>query len=187
MVGARFAADTAAELAALAAALTADVVLLVEDPDDPGPGEALRAGLAAVPETTVVVARLGAPGAARVGAALAVVDGGAAGRAVLRMAAHLALRTPGDLAVEPLDGRRGARRVSAAVDALATRGVPARAAEPGETGVALTAVLPEGTDAPVDLGPAALLLRVRPSAADADEDLGQAIARISPGTPADAP
>ncbi len=184
-VVARFAAEPGAELAALAGTLAADVVLVVEDPDDPAPAAALVAALAGVPEATVALARLGDPDVPRAGAAVALVDGGEGGRAVLRLAAHLALRTSGELAVEPLDGRRGARRATAAVDGLAARGVTARVAAPADLAAAPVAVLPLGVDPPVDLD-AAAVLRVRPSAADTDDDLGQAIARITPTTPADA-
>jgi Kef-type K+ transport system membrane component KefB len=183
-VVARFAADPGRELAGLVGVLAADVVLLAEDPEDPAASAAVVAALAAVPETAVVVARWGEGAPDRPGPAVALVDAGAGGRAVLRAAAHLALRSTGELAVEPLEGRRGAKRALAAVDALAARGVPVRAAAPGDAAAAGTAVLPVGAPVPPDLGPATLLLRIRPSGADTDDDLGQAVARITPATPA---
>jgi Kef-type K+ transport system membrane component KefB len=177
-VVARFAADPDAALAALAASLDADVVLLVEDPDDPARAAAQVAALAAVPEATVVTARL-ADGPARAGAAVAVIDGAAGGRAALRMAAHLALRSADEVVVETPEGRRGSRRTTAAADALTRRGVAARPSAPGDLPAAAVAVLPDAAEVPVDLPAATLLLRVRPAAVDVDDDLGQAIARIS--------
>lgn len=161
-VVARFAADPAA----LAATLRADLVLLTGD------AAGHLAALAAVPETTVVVARLG-DDRTRVGAALAVVDGSAGGRAVLRVAAHLALRTTGEVAV---DGRRGLRRM---IEALGRRGVVARAAGSTDVADAAVVVITDSAEPPVDLGEHTPLLWVRPSGADVDDDLDQALARIT--------
>jgi hypothetical protein len=186
-VVARFAADPGAELAALALATGADVVLVAEDPDAAhtdaahtgtaapdaggvGPLDAVVAALAAVPETVVVRALLG--GQRRGGPVLAVPDGDAGGRAALRVAAHLALRG-GRVAVAG-----GGRRAGAAVDALLRRGVPAAAA--AEQDRPDVVVLPEGGTGPVPAG--ALVLRVRPSAADRDDELDQVLARISPAS-----
>ncbi|WP_214407557.1 cation:proton antiporter domain-containing protein, partial [Pseudonocardia lacus] len=107
-VVARFSADPATDLAALAGRLDADVVLLVEedvaadaadDPDAPTTSDTatrLRA-LDAVPEVTVVIADAGAAaGGTGVGV---LVDGGAGGRAAVRVGAQLALRSGVGLAV----------------------------------------------------------------------------------------
>jgi Kef-type K+ transport system membrane component KefB len=161
-VVARFAADPAG----LAATLRADLVLLTGDAADH------VAALAAVPETTVVVARLG-DDRPRVGAALALVDGSAGGRAVLRVAAHLALRTTGEVAV---DGRRGSRRM---IEALGRRGVVARAAGSTDVADAAVVVLTDSAEPPVDLGEHTPVLWVRPSGADVDDDLDQALGRIA--------
>ncbi|WP_300008911.1 cation:proton antiporter [Pseudonocardia sp.] len=181
-VVARFAAEPGAALSALAISVAADVVLLAEDSDDPARAAAQVAALAAVPEATVVAARIpGGPGAA--GAALALIDGAAAGRAVLRMAAHLALRSAQEVAVEALDGRRGSRRSTAAAAALVRRGVAARPSTPEDLPGAAVAVLPDSAQAPTGLPEPTLLLRVRPAAVDVDDDLGQALARITVGQP----
>lgn len=161
-VVARFDSDPAA----LATTLEADLVLLT--------GDAHLPALAAVPETTVVVARLaGSPG---VGAALALVDGAAGGRAVLRVAAHVALRTTGEVVV---DARRGGRRM---VEALGRRKIVARPAGPADLTEAAVVVLPDSAEPPVDLGEHTLVLRVRPSGADVDDDLDQALGRVTVGS-----
>jgi Kef-type K+ transport system membrane component KefB len=158
-VVARFDSDPAA----LAATLDADLVLLTTAVHVPA--------LAAVPETTVVVARLGDE-RPRVGVALAVVDGAAGGRAVLRVATQIALRTAGEVAV---DGRRGTRRM---IEALTRRGVVARAAGPTDVAEAAAVVLVDSAEPPVDLGEHTPVLWVRPSGADVDDDLDQAVGRI---------
>ncbi|GAA3241377.1 hypothetical protein GCM10017691_44510 [Pseudonocardia petroleophila] len=173
-VVARFGLDPAA----LAGTLGADLVLLTGDADT------AVAALAAVPETTVVVARFGA-GEASTGTPLALVDGAAGGRAALRIAAHLALRGSDEVAVDSADGRGGSRRTGAAADALTRRGVTARPARAGEIAQAAVVVLPDSADPPVDLGEHAVVLRVRPSGADRDDDLDQSLSRITV-TPTDA-
>ncbi|MCO1654438.1 cation:proton antiporter [Pseudonocardia sp. S2-4] len=189
----RFAADPAADLAALAARLDADVVLLVEEPtaatdddeargaESAGSGNASRLqALDAVPEVTVVVADAGAePAGTRVGV---VVDGGAGGRAAVRVGAQLALHTGADLAVAPVDRRR-ARRSGAAVAALARRGIPAEGVDdPAGAGLL---VLPVDLAAPDATG-ASAVLRVRAAAADADDDVEQVVERIEVGAPSQA-
>ncbi|MBW0114377.1 cation:proton antiporter [Pseudonocardia sp. KRD-169] len=166
-VVARFGTDPAA----LAGTLDADLVLLTGDAD------VAVAALAAVPETTVVVARFGTGEAT--GTPLALVDGAAGGRAVLRVAAHLALRTSDEVAVDSADGRGGTRRTGAAADALTRRGITARPARAGEIADASVVVLPDSADLPVDLGERAVVLRVRASGADVDDDLDQSLARIT--------
>jgi hypothetical protein len=189
-VVARFSADPAADLAALAARLDADVVLLVEQvpaaaPDDPDAAVPSSAAvtaarleaLDAVPEVTVVLADAGAtPADTRVGV---LVDGGAGGRAAVRVGAQLALRTGADLAVAPADARR-ARRSGAAVAALSRRGITAEAVDPAVAGTAGLLVLPVDLPAPDDAAGAAVL-RVRATTADADEDVDQVVERIAVG------
>jgi hypothetical protein len=188
----RFAADPAADLAALAARLDADVVLLTEDAaapgtdQDAGPEPVVSASAArlqaldALPDVTVVVADAGAePAGTRVGV---VVDGGAGGRAALRVGAQLALHTGADLAVAPADRRR-ARRSGSAVAALARRGIPAEGVD--EAGGPGLLVLPVDLPAPGAAG-ATAVLRVRATAADADDDVEQVVERIEVGAPSEA-
>jgi hypothetical protein len=188
----RFAADPAADLAALAARLDADAVLLIEEPSGPvddGDGSPGPAGsgaaawlqaLDAVPDVTVVVADDGAePAGTRVAV---VVDGGAGGRAAVRMGAQLALHTGADLAVAPADRRR-ARRSGAAVAALTRRGIHAEGVDdPAGAGLL---VLPVDLPAPESAG-ASAVLRVRAAAADSDDDMEQVVDRIGTGAPSEA-
>ncbi|HZG89773.1 MAG TPA: cation:proton antiporter [Pseudonocardia sp.] len=194
-VVARFSADPAADLAALATRLGADVVLLAEEAPTadadapasdepptaagPGTGEHLLA-LEAVPEATVVIAGSDVvlPGT-RVGA---VVDGGAGGRAALRVAAQLALRTGGDVAVAPAEPRK-ARRSTAAVTALTRRGVPAEAVDLATAHRGGLLVVPVDLPPPAGTEPGAGagtpgVLRVRAAAADVDDDLDQVLDRL---------
>jgi Kef-type K+ transport system membrane component KefB len=214
----RFAADPAADLAALAARIDADVVLLTEDTEDTGdaagpdderaataaaataaaatadaatadaatadaaePATAARLqALDSVPDVTVVVADAGAePASTRV---VVVVDGGAGGRAAVRVGAQLALHAGADLAVAPADRRR-ARRSSAAVAALTRRGIPAAGVDELAGAGADLLVLPVDLAAPATAG---AVLRVRASAADADDDLEQVVDRITVGVPSGA-
>jgi len=188
-VVARFSADPAADLAALAARVDADVVLLAEDaPAAVEPGSELGApdaapvpsatgaqllALDAVPEVTVVVAGAGAErGGSRVGV---VVDGAAGGRAALRVGAQLALRSATGLAVAPAEAKRARRSSAPAADALVRRGVPAEAVDRATADGAGLLVLP--VDLPVPAAGGAVL-RVRPAAADVDDDLDQVVDRI---------
>lgn len=186
---ARFAGDPAADLAELAVRLGADVVLLIDtaerDPDAPA-GETSPAlagqllALNAVPDVTVVVAgaraRLAGQGAGRrIGV---VVDGGAGGRAAVRIGTQLALRAGGGVAVAPVDGRR-ARRATTATTALNRHGVPAEAVEATVVAQAGVLVLPLDVPVPDDVDAAAGVLRVRPTAADVDDEMEQVIERIA--------
>ncbi len=72
-------------------------------------------------------------------------------------------------------GGRGGRRVAAALAAMARHGLPATELA-GPVDVLL---LPDGAEHP-DVGPATALVRVRPAAADLDDDLDEALARVAP-------
>ncbi|MEJ3657677.1 cation:proton antiporter [Actinomycetes bacterium KLBMP 9759] len=190
-VVARFSGDVGTDLAALAESLSADIVLLPGDmPSEveqsrtagadgtvrtavAGRLEVLLAGLAAVQETTVVVAEFGEKGATSPATkdVAALVDGAAGGRAALRIGSHLSLRAGSGLAVAGT-GKRSA----AAVDALSRHGVDAAAGDAVDT---LTLVLPIDAETPSGMSTATTLLRVRPAAADVDDDLGQAVARVA--------
>jgi hypothetical protein len=72
-------------------------------------------------------------------------------------------------------GGRGGRRVAAALAAMARHGLP-----PMELGGPVDVLLlPDGAEHP-DVGPATALVRVRPAAADLDDDLDEALARVAP-------
>jgi hypothetical protein len=199
----RFSADPAADLAALALRVGADVVLLAEEaPADAGAPPLSELGvpaaapspsatgarllaLDALPEVTVVVAGPGAErGGPRVGV---VVDGAAGGRAALRVGAQLALRSAGAVAVAPADAKRARRSSVPAAEALVRRGVPAEAVDPATAHGAGLLVLPVDLPVPGPDHTAAGVLRVRPTAADADDALDQVVDRIvvRPAEPAD--
>lgn len=185
----RFSADPAADVGALAANLDVDVVL-VEQPDPadlaaadgarPGTATAAQAALPEVGAAALVTARLAVapegPGPARVGV---LVDGGAGGRAALRLGGQMALHQGKPLLVGGLDERRSGRRVASAVAALARLGIPAAELD-GSTRAGLLLV-PDGAEMPpTDLGGAAsTVLTVRPAASDGDDDLQQALGRIT--------
>jgi Kef-type K+ transport system membrane component KefB len=189
----RFSADPVADLAAMAVRVEADLVLLAEEVPAPDPGDSQLGGgeiatgpatavsatgarllaLDAVPEVTVVIASPATDRAdPRIGV---VVDGAAGGRAAVRVGAQLALRSTGSVAVAPADARRARRGAGAAAEALTRRGVPAEAVEQATARGAGLLVLP--VDLPVPDG-AASVLRVRPGAADVDDDLEQVVDRI---------
>jgi hypothetical protein len=129
-----------------------------------------------VPDVTVVVADAAAtPAGTRVEV---VVDGGAGGRAAVRVGAQLALHTGADLAVAPVDQRR-TRRSAAAVAALSRRGVTVAAADPATVGAAGILVVP--VDLPAPDGGEAAVLRVRATTADADDEIEQVVERIAVG------
>jgi Kef-type K+ transport system membrane component KefB len=200
----RFSADPAADLAALALRVGADVVLLAEEapvaagaaplselgvpeaaaPPPSATGARLLA-LEALPEVTVVIAGPGAEGGGpRVGV---VVDGAAGGRAALRVGAQLALRSAVAVAVAPADAKRARRSSVPAVEALVRRGVPAEAVDPATARGAGLLVLPVDLPVPGPGDSATGVLRVRPTAADVDDALEQVVDRIvvRPAEPAD--
>jgi hypothetical protein len=169
----RFSPDPRADLAALARTLPADVVLVgVGEDDDPEPPDVGDAALV----TVGLPLRPVDPGpfdwaTARVGVLL---DRGPAGRTGLRLGALLA--APGrELAVGSLDDRRGGRRLGSVTAALQRHGVPAtELGSPADVDVLL---VPDGAAGNVD--PAATVLRVRPAATDLDDDLDEALARVT--------
>jgi Kef-type K+ transport system membrane component KefB len=187
---ARFATDPAADLAELAIRLRADVVLLTDstehDPDvlstdTAAPSSTLGSqllALGAAPDVTVVVAgvrarRPGQGAGRRIGV---IVDGGAGGRAAVRVGTQLALRAGGGVAVASADQRR-ARRGAAAASALSRHGVSAESVETAVVAQAGLLVLPLELPVPGEVD-AAGVLRVRPAAADIDDDMEQVIERI---------
>jgi Kef-type K+ transport system membrane component KefB len=195
----RFAADPVAELAALAETIEADVVLTGTDPagrldaDPAGPlgpdstGSPGGAGAPAVPAgVTVVRARLGTGGSTgrRV---IAVLDGGAGGRAALRIGAQLALARGGTLVVDHGPGRRAVRQADAAVESLRGRGLPAEAADHADhtdhtDHAADVLVAPHAAASTVEgagLAEHTTVCQVQPDEADRDDELDQAIARIT--------
>jgi Kef-type K+ transport system membrane component KefB len=195
-VVARFSADPTADLAALAASVQADVVLMSQPDEEPAPAEQPAKGsrsraatlappAAALPEVgeaalAVVRPRQQAavppPGPVRVAV---LTDGGAGGRSALRLGAHVALHRGVAVGIGGTDERRTGRRAAAAVQVLRRHGVDAHDL-PDEI-VADVLLLPEGARAP-RVGEGTTVAWVRPAAADADEDLGQVVARVALGT-----
>lgn len=169
-VVARFSASPDADLRGLADGVGADIVLLA------GTDLALDAldALDGAPEFTVVLADI--PDAAAPGPGVEVlVDASAAGRAAVRIGAHLALRANTGLTVAAT-GRRSA----AVIDALGRRGVTTQRSGGVDVGGALgVLVLAIDAELPAGLPDGTAVLRVRPAASDADDDLTQAVARIT--------
>lgn len=185
-VVARFSADPVGDLAALATTLAADVVLVPEPaaPEpapDGGGGVGVLAPPVALPEVgeaALVVVRLPPavavpPGPVQVAA---LTDGSAGGRTAVRLAAHLALRHGGALAVGGTEERRSGRRAAAAVAALRRHGVDAHDLPDGV--VFHTLLVPEGAEEP-RVGEGTAVVWVRPTQADADEEIDQVVARIT--------
>lgn len=163
---ARFSADPVADLAALAANVTADVVL-VPHLDADGPAEA---ALPATQAATRGVVRIGTGAGGRV---VVLTDGGAGGRAAVRLAAQVAIARGVPLVVGGTDDRRGTRRAAAAVEALRRHGVAVSTLEDDDLATGLL-VVPGDAAAP----DAAAVVRVWPGEIDTDEDLDQTVARI---------
>jgi hypothetical protein len=191
----RFAADPVAELAALAETIEADVVLTGTDPvgrldadraGSPGAesaGSPGSAGPQAMPaRVTVVRARLGTDGSTgqRV---IAVLDGGAGGRAAVRIGAQIALARGGALVIDHGPGRRAARQAASAVESLRGRGVPAETADQTDhADRADVLVTPHAAAPPVEgtgLAEHTTICQVWPDEADRDDELDQAVARIT--------
>lgn len=166
-VVARVAADPAAAIAVLVEGMGVDIVLAPE-------GDV--AALDPASDATLVLARLGDPGAARPPegpAVAALVDTGAGGRAALRIGAQLALRTDSTLAICPLEGKLGEERGEAAIEAFRQRRVPARLAEPVVVAAAAVLVVPGDAEPPPATSDATTVLRVRPAATDLDESVAE--------------
>ena len=185
-VVARFSADFPADLAALAATVDADVVL-VPEPVEPE-GESELAGAVATLAAPVTVLPQVAD------AALAVVrfptvppppepvqvavlaDASAGARAAVRLGAQLALHHGTPVALGGTEERRSGRRAAAAVQSLRRHGIDAYDLPDGVVFHAL--LLPDGAEEP-RVGAATTVLWVRPGAADVDDDLDQAVARVT--------
>jgi K+:H+ antiporter len=168
----RFSPDPQADLAALARTLPADVVVVGAVPDgeageDAGPPDVGDAALVTVPLPVPPVD----PATARVGV---LVDRGPAGRAALRLGTLLA--GPGRALAVGVDERRPGRRLGSVTAALQRHGVAAtELGSPPDVDVLL---VPDGAG-PVEAGPDAVVVRVRPAVTDADDDLDEALARVA--------
>ncbi|MGE0029426.1 cation:proton antiporter [Pseudonocardia sp.] len=164
-VVARFAADPRAELAAVGAAVGAEIVLVPEGEN----AEDTDAGLPDAPAAARGWVRLGG---APDGPVLVLTDGSAAGRAAVRLGAQAALARGETLLVGGTGDRRSGRRAAAAVEALRRHGVAAEQAD-GEVAAGLVVV------AGAAAAPAAgAVVRVWPSEIETDEDLDQTVQRI---------
>jgi len=177
-VVARFSASPTGDVAALAADVRADVVVVPEPPE----GVDLAADLPDVGEAALVVVRPAAATQAS-SAVHVLLDGSGAGRAAARLAGRLALHLGGPIAVGVSGDadRRTGKRAAAAVQALRRLGLEAtELGGPGGSAPGLL-VLPEGAAVP-PTAPSTTVVRVRPAPSDEDEDLQQALARIpAPG------
>ncbi|SHF92957.1 cation:proton antiporter [Geodermatophilus nigrescens] len=183
-VASRFSEDPWAEVTDLAGSSEADVVLVRSGW---GIAEgALADGQAGTPwpaslhgSVVTVSGELGEPGLAPRGAVAVVQDGGADGRAALRLAAHAALGRSAPLQLRAGEGRRGLRRGVA--DSLRKAGVTV---EPESTALPSLLVAPAdaGTVPPADdLTP---ILLVHAGTADADRDMDETLAGIAAGSAA---
>jgi Kef-type K+ transport system membrane component KefB len=167
---ARFSDAGPADLAALAADVHADVVVVPEPGEVPDLGEAALA----------VVRSAETPATSGTPLVQVLLDGDGGGRAALRLGGRLALHLGASVAVGGTDDRRSGRRVTSAVAALRKLGIDA--VEPADDRVPDVLVLPEGSPEP----PTAVtttVIRVRPAASDVDEDLQQVLARIPAAAP----
>ncbi|MDT7581716.1 MAG: hypothetical protein QOK35_2980, partial [Pseudonocardiales bacterium] len=191
----RFSPDPRADLAALAATLPADVVVVGAAPDQEVPDhetpdhgtseeEPPDVGDAALVTVGLPVHPIDSGpfdwAAPRVGV---LVDRGPAGRSGLRLGSLLAAPGRG-LAVGGVGDRLGGRRWGSVAAALQRHGVPVtELGAPADVDVLL---VPD--DAPAVADPTAVVLRVRPAATDVDDDLDEALARVAdPDRPAPDP
>jgi Kef-type K+ transport system membrane component KefB len=179
-IASRFSDDAWRDVAELAASSDADVVLVrsgwgvAEGATDLSPWPDELHG------TVVVVSgELGELGLAPAGPVTLLQDGGANGRAALRLAAQAALGRGSALQLRAGDGWRAERRAASVADSLRRTGVEVL---DGETDV-LPALLvapaeaaPDGTGD--DLTP---VLAVHAGTADSDRDMDETLAGISAG------
>lgn len=180
----RFTADPWADLASQAEIVDADVVLV-----SAAWAEARSAGPtteSAVARTLVTV-RLGAPDESiEKGRPVVVdVDPSADGRTALRLAAQVAIQRDADLWIVDVSRTgRGGRRIVGAVEQIRRAGVAARLVSREEAARADAAVLvmPAGVAAEESVVGLtfASVLTVRAGQADADLDLTEALATLSP-------
>jgi hypothetical protein len=171
-VVARFSTSPVGDVAALAADVRADVVVVPEPPED------IAAELPDVGDAALVVVRPAAA-APQSSAVHVLLDGSGAGRAAARLAGRLALHlgVPIAVGVSGDPDRRTGKRATTTVQALRRLGLDAtELGEPGGSEPGLL-VLPEGAAVPPTV-PSTTVVRVRPAASDEDEDLQQALARI---------
>lgn len=164
-VVARFSTEPPADAATLARTVGPDVVV-TRHGDEVAPGD--WALVAADPATALELAP-----------AAVLVDGTADGRTCLRLGAALAVGSDSTLLVGGTDGRRAARRASAAVAVLRRRGVRADVAEDGALRGSSVLLLPADGVAPAELGGRTAVVRVRAGTPDRDDDLDAVVARIA--------
>jgi Kef-type K+ transport system membrane component KefB len=185
-VHARFSANPDDDLAELASTLPADVVLVPEPVGrsraeahgaaTEAAGTALRAAVSThADEAALVTVRLAgsAPAPGEPLRIAVLTDGSAGGRAAVRLAGRIAVRHGVAVGVGGTRRRRSERRAEAAIHTLRRHRIDAH---PLPDHAAHVLVLPAEATAP-DTGGATAVLRVRPAARDADEDLDQVVAR----------
>ena len=105
-----------------------------------------------------------------------LADASAGARAAVRLGAQLALHHGTPVALGGTEERRSGRRAAAAVQSLRRHGIDAYDLPDGVVFHAL--LLPDGAEEP-RVGAATTVLWVRPGAADVDDDLDQAVARVT--------
>ncbi|MDQ3716578.1 MAG: cation:proton antiporter [Actinomycetota bacterium] len=179
-VSSRFGADSFADLATLVDQVSAALVVVPES----WAGLVGSSTLPGPRRPAMVVLRVPEPGADEVVASVPDVgvriNGDAAGRATLRVAAGAARARGGTLLVAAAEGWRAERRVASTVQALSRAGIPARPWE-GDNQVGLR-VVPSvsGEDGGSSATPQAW---VHPGSEDADRDLAETIATIAVPVP----
>jgi Kef-type K+ transport system membrane component KefB len=185
-VVARFSADFAADLAALAATVDADVLLVPEpvererEAEPAGAVATLAAPVAVLPQVAdaalAVVRFPTVPPPPEPVQVAVLTDASAGARAAVRLGAQLALHHGTPVALGGTEERRSGRRAAAAVQALRRHGIDAYDLPDGVVFHAL--LLPAGAEEP-RVGAATTVLWVRPGSADLDDDLDQAVARVT--------
>ncbi len=184
-VASRFSDDPWAEVADLARSSEADVVL-VRSGWGVAEGIPVTAGEAGTPwpsslqgSVVTVTGELGEVGLRPHGPVAVVQDGGADGRAALRLAAHASLGRSAPLQLRVGEGRRGLRRNVA--DSLRRAGVVVAA----ETQTLPSLVVaPAGVGSVADADDLTPILLVHAGRADSDRDMDETLAGIAarPGT-----
>jgi Kef-type K+ transport system membrane component KefB len=171
----RFSADPAADLAALADTVRADVVVAGGHPGDGSPR--YDAPLPRPGGAAGVRVRLGRGTPAGHGVA-AHVDGGEEGRTAIRLGAQVALARRAALTVRHPDVRRAARQAAGAVEALRRRGLDVEDPRQDGPGPADVLVTPASVGIVAAVSSATTVLCVQTDEADRDDELEQTIARI---------
>ncbi|MBA3252610.1 MAG: cation:proton antiporter [Geodermatophilaceae bacterium] len=169
----RFSSAPWEDLASQADVVDADVVLVPEGWSGPMPATLSR---------TLVTVRLGAPDDRSARPVVVTADGSPDGRTALRLALHVSIqRSAPVLVVDGSGGGRGGRRVSGAVEQLRKAGFDVRLVNRVEAAAADAAVIvvPRGDATAVAGLSFATVLTVQAGQVDADQDLTEALGKLS--------